>query len=68
MIDRNRDLSLTRQAQVFGPSRDSFYCVPVGPSKADLELMREIDSINTDYPRIGARQLRDHLLVTLARN
>ncbi len=61
MIDRNHDLSLTRQAQLLDLSRGSLYYVPVGPSKADLELMREIDRIHTDFPHMGARQLRDQL-------
>lgn len=61
MIDRDHDLSLTRQADLLELSRGSLYYVPIGPSKADLELMREMDRIHTDFPFMGARQLRDQL-------
>jgi putative transposase len=61
MIDRDHDLSLTRQADLLELSRGSLYYVPVGPSKTDLELMREMDRIHTDFPFMGARQLRDQL-------
>jgi putative transposase len=61
MIDRNHDLSLTRQADLLELSRGSLYYVPTGPSKTDLELMREMDRIHTDFPFMGARQLRDQL-------
>ncbi len=61
MIERDYDLPLTRQADLLEISRDSLYYVPVGPSKADLELMREMDRIHTDFPFMGARQLRDQL-------
>jgi putative transposase len=42
-------------------SRSSLYYVPVPISDADLELMREIDKLHTDYPFAGARMLRDLL-------
>ena len=61
MIDRDHGLSLTRQADLLEISRGSLYYVPIGPSKADLECMREMDRIHTDYPFMGARQLRDQL-------
>lgn len=61
MIDRKHDLSLTRQADLLELSRGSLYYVPAGPSKADLELTREMDRIHTDFPHMGARQLRDQL-------
>jgi putative transposase len=61
MIDGDHDLSLTRQADLLQLSRGSLYYVPMGPSKADLELMREMDRIHTDFPFMGARQLRDQL-------
>ena len=61
MIDRDHGLSLTRQADLLELSRGSLYYVPIGPSKADLELMREMDRLHTDFPFMGARQLRDQL-------
>lgn len=61
MIDRESDLSLTRQADILQLSRSSLYYVPVPISPADLELMRRIDHLHTHYPFMGARMLRDRL-------
>ena len=61
MIDRDHALPLTRQAEILELSRGSLYYVPVPISQADLELMREIDRLHTDYPFCGARMLRDLL-------
>jgi putative transposase len=61
MIDREHDLPLSHQADILELSRSSLYYVPVPISKADLELMREIDRLHTDYPFMGARMLRDRL-------
>ena len=61
MIDRDHALPLAHQAQLLELSRGSLYYVPVPISQADLELMREIDRLHTDYPFCGARMLRDLL-------
>lgn len=61
MIDREHDLSLTRQAEILRLSRGSLYYQPKPVSAADLELMREIDRLHLDYPFAGARMLRDLL-------
>jgi putative transposase len=61
MIDRDHALPLSHQAELLDVSRSSLYYVPVPISKADLELMREIDRLHTDYPFAGARMLRDIL-------
>ncbi len=61
MIDREHPLPQKRQAELLQISRSSLYYAPVPFSKADLELMREIDRLHTDYPFAGARMLRDML-------
>ena len=61
MIDKEHDLPLTAQADILQLSRSSLYYVPVPISPADLELMRRIDHLHTDYPFMGARMLRDRL-------
>lgn len=61
MIDKQHDLPLTNQAEILQLSRSSLYYVPVPISPADLELMRRIDHLHTDYPFMGARMLRDRL-------
>jgi putative transposase len=61
MIDREHDLSLTRQAELLRLARGSLYYQPKPVSAADLELMREIDRLHLEYPFAGARMLRDFL-------
>ncbi len=61
MIDKEHDLPLTTQADILQLSRSSLYYVPVPISAADLELMRRIDALHTEYPFMGARMLRDRL-------
>jgi putative transposase len=61
MIDKKHDLPLTTQADILQLSRSSLYYVPVPISPPDLELMRRIDHLHTDYPFMGARMLRDRL-------
>ncbi len=61
MIDRNHELSVTRQAQLLGMSRGSVYYLPRPTSAADLALMRRIDELHLEHPFMGARMLRDQL-------
>ena len=61
MIDRDHDLSITRQAQLLGMSRGSVYYLPRPVSAADLALMRRIDELHLEHPFMGARMLRDQL-------
>lgn len=61
MIDREHELSITRQAEALGISRGSVYYLPQPVSDADLALMRRIDALHLEYPFAGARTLRDLL-------
>ncbi len=61
MIDRNHDLTVTRQAELLGMSRGSVYYLPRPTSAADLALMRRIDQLHLEHPFMGARMLRDQL-------
>tara|TARA_B100000586_G_C20055263_1_gene403834 strand:+ start:318 stop:1145 length:828 start_codon:yes stop_codon:yes gene_type:complete len=61
MIDREHDLSLTRQAEALAISRGSVYYQPQPLSQATLALMRLIDKLHLDHPYAGARMLRDLL-------
>jgi len=61
MIDRNHELSLTRQAQLLDISRGTVYYLPRPVSPADLALMRELDELHLQHPFMGARMLRDQL-------
>ena len=58
MIDRDHELSVTRQAEVVGIARSTVYYLPRPVSAADLDLMKQIDKLHTEFPFAGARMLR----------
>ena len=58
MIDRDHELSVSRQAKALGISRGSIYYLPQPTSETDLALMRRIDELHLEYPFAGSRMLR----------
>ena len=58
MIDKEHELSVTRQTQLLDLSRSTAYYRPQPTSESDLQLMREIDRLHLDHPFAGARMLR----------
>src|SRR5712664_614953 len=58
MIDREHDLSITKQAEILKISRGSVYYLPRPVSSADLEIMRQLDRLHLEYPFAGSRMLR----------
>jgi putative transposase len=58
MIDREHDLSITKQAEVLKISRGSVYYLPRPVSSADLAIMRRIDQLHLEFPFAGSRMLR----------
>lgn len=58
MMDRQHNLSLTRQSRLLGISRGSIYYKPRPTSQADLSIMRRIDELNMEYPFAGSRMLK----------
>ncbi len=58
MIDRNHELSISRQAKTLGISRGCVYYLPRPTSASDLALMRRIDELHLDYPFAGSRMLQ----------
>jgi putative transposase len=61
MTAKDQRLSITRQCQVVGISRSSWYYGSIQVSEADLVLMRLIDDIHLQYPFLGSRRIRDEL-------
>ena len=61
MIDRDHELSITRQAKLLNISRGTVYYLSLPVSPADLALMRKIDALHLEHPFMGARMLRDQL-------
>lgn len=60
-LNRSEDISLTRQCELLGISRAAAYYHPVPESVQDLDLMRQIDKIHTDFPSYGARTMAKQL-------
>jgi putative transposase len=58
MIDREHDLSITKQAEVLKISRSSVYYLPRPISPADLAIMQRLDRLHLEYPFAGSRMLR----------
>ena len=58
MIDRDHELSVTKQAEAVGIARSTVYYLPRPASAADLALMQQIDKLHTEFPFAGARMLR----------
>jgi len=61
MVNKNANLSLSRQCKILKISRSSLYYMPVGLSPETLELMRQIDRVFTQYPFFGSRQIAAYL-------
>ena len=61
MIDREHNVSLTKQAEILNISRGCIYYMPEPVSAADLALMRRMDELHLELPFAGARMLRDLL-------
>ncbi len=62
MIDRDHELSVTRQAKLLEISRGTVYYLPRPVSPEDLALMHKLDELHLEHPFMGARMLRDQLL------
>ena len=57
MIDRDHELSVTKQAEAVGIARSTVYHLPRPVSAADLALMRQMDKLHTEFPFAEARML-----------
>ncbi|OPL12555.1 MAG: integrase [delta proteobacterium MLS_D] len=63
MMDRCHALSTKRQAELMGISRGSVYYLPGKINAVDLSLMNRIDELHLEHPFMGARMLRDQLIL-----
>ena len=58
MIDRDHELSVSRQAKALGTSRGRVDYLSRPVPDADLKLMRRIDELHLEYPFAGSRMLK----------
>src|ERR1700737_2227945 len=61
MIDRQHELSISKQAKALKISRGSLYYLPRPVSAANLAVMRRMDELHLEFPFAGSRMLRDLL-------
>ncbi len=61
MIDREAEVSVTRQCKLLDLSRSGIYYKPAPLKKLDMDLMRQIDEIHLLYPFYGSRKIRNEL-------
>ena len=62
MVDKtNKQLSIVQQCELLSVSRSGYYYEHRGESKRNLEIMKLIDKIHTDYPFYGFRRIRNEL-------
>src|SRR5258706_4240012 len=50
MIDRDHELSVSKQAEIVGIARSTVYYLPRPVSAEDLALMKQIDRLHTEFP------------------
>ncbi len=61
MVDRKDSLSVTRQCELLGLPRSTFYHTPMSVTDEELKLMTLIDRCHLKYPFYGSRRIRDWL-------
>jgi putative transposase len=62
MIERDSDLSVSRQCELLGLTRSSVYYQPKATPPAELSLLRRLDELHLEFPWMGSRSLRDQLV------
>lgn len=62
MIEENNStISISRQCEILGVARSTFYYKPVEKNDDDIKLMSIIDEIYTQYPFYGRRRITAYL-------
>ena len=58
MIDREHELTITKQAEILNISCGSVYYLPRPLPESDLAVMRRLDRLHLEFPFAGSRMLR----------
>ena len=61
MVERTDPLPVSRQCELLGLPRSTFYHVPKPVTDEELELMALIDRCHLEHPYYGSRRIRDWL-------
>jgi putative transposase len=57
LIEPDHELSISRQCELLGLPRSSYYYQPRAETELNLRLMRRIDQVHLDYPFYGSRRM-----------
>jgi len=57
----NQELTIIQQCSLIGLSRSSYYYKPIGVTKEELDIMKEIDQIYTNHPYYGVKRITGQL-------
>jgi len=60
-VNRTSQLTISRQCELLGLGRSTFYRTLQGPSQEELRLRELIDSCHLQWPFMGTRKIRDWL-------
>ena len=61
LIEIDSELSISRQCELLGISRSSFYYSPVHISEEEILILNQVDEIYTKCPFFGSRRISDNL-------
>lgn len=61
LIDPGDPMALTRQCQLVGLPRSTYYYVPAPPGEGDILLCHALDRLYTDHPFYGVERMTDSL-------
>lgn len=61
MVSKEEVLPITRQCELLGLARSTYYYMPEPVSDEELELMKLIDQCYLELPFYGTRRMKDWL-------
>jgi putative transposase len=61
MIDKEEQLSVTRQCEILNLNRSGVYYKLVLIRESERDLTRQVDEIHLNYPFYGSRNIRNEL-------
>lgn len=61
LVDPTSEISITKQCELLGLARSTYYYEPATETEMNLDLMRIIDELHTDHNTWGSRKITDYL-------
>lgn len=61
LVDPTSEISITKQCELLGLARSTYYYEGATETELNLQLMRIIDELHTDHNTWGSRKITDYL-------